>query len=232
MTICFVYALADRSLKSGAHTWADIVTRVYTVVRIRRDGWRFLDASFAETEEEGGGGDADNDEASKGWERFHEMDIHVGLIDMHDCGMDSKIKMNLEAQVVEKVTEVKKPEKKRAASSTQKDRMSKKEKKGRDSKKRKRPPTAFFLYMEDFRKEFKEANPDNKSVALVAKEGGVKWKSMTDEERKPYMDRAAELKAEYDKAENDAENEEVKEENDTGEKGVEKDNRESENEEE
>ncbi|KAI0500530.1 hypothetical protein KFK09_018744 [Dendrobium nobile] len=161
-----------------------------------------------------------------------KKDIHVGLIDMHDCGMDSKIKMNLEAQVVEKVTEVKKPEKKRAASSTQKERKSKKEKKGRDSNKRKRPPTAFFLYMEDFRKEFKEANPDNKSVALVAKEGGVKWKSMTDEEKNPYLDKAADLKAEYDKAENDVENEEVKEEDDTEEKGVEKDNRESENEEE
>ncbi|KAJ0463620.1 putative chromatin remodeling & transcriptional activation HMG family [Helianthus annuus] len=52
----------------------------------------------------------------------------------------------------------------------------KKSKKERDPSKPKRPPTAFFLFMEDFRKTFKEANPDNKKVALVAKEGGEKWK--------------------------------------------------------
>ncbi|KAI8014190.1 High mobility group B protein 7 [Camellia lanceoleosa] len=52
----------------------------------------------------------------------------------------------------------------------------------------------------EFRKTYKEANPDCKSVATVAKEGGEKWKSMTDEEKKIYLDRAAELKAEYDKA--------------------------------
>ncbi|XP_020593723.1 high mobility group B protein 7-like [Phalaenopsis equestris] len=140
-----------------------------------------------------------------------KKDIHVGLIDMHDCGMDSMIKMNLEAQVVEKATEVKKPEKKRAPPSTQKERKTKKEKKSHGSNKCKRPPTAFFLFMEDFRKEFKDANPDNKKVALVAKEGGVKWKAMTVEEKKPYVDRAAELKEEYDKAGKDDENE-VKEE--------------------
>ncbi|MFS8032483.1 putative chromatin remodeling & transcriptional activation HMG family [Helianthus anomalus] len=54
--------------------------------------------------------------------------------------------------------------------------------------------------MEDFRKTFKEANPDNKKVALVAKEGGEKWKSMTEEEKKSYVERAAELKEKYQKA--------------------------------
>ncbi|GFZ15789.1 high-mobility group box 6 [Actinidia rufa] len=53
---------------------------------------------------------------------------------------------------------------------------------------------------DEFRKSYKEANPDCKSVATVAKEGGEKWKSMTDEEKKAYIDRAAELKAEYTKA--------------------------------
>ncbi|MFS7975699.1 putative chromatin remodeling & transcriptional activation HMG family [Helianthus anomalus] len=42
----------------------------------------------------------------------------------------------------------------------------KKSKKERDPSKPKRPPTAFFSFMEDFRKTFKEANPDNKKVAL------------------------------------------------------------------
>ncbi|THG12708.1 hypothetical protein TEA_026835 [Camellia sinensis var. sinensis] len=76
----------------------------------------------------------------------------------------------------------------------------KKEKKAKDPNQPKRPQTAFFLFMSEFRKTYKEANPDCKSVATVAKEGGEKWKSMTDEEKKIYLDRAAELKAEYGKA--------------------------------
>ncbi|KAK8945902.1 High mobility group B protein 7 [Platanthera guangdongensis] len=130
-----------------------------------------------------------------------KRDVAVVLIDMHDCGMDSNIKMNLSTQVVEMATEFKKPDRKRSAAPAQKEKKTKKEKKNSDSNKRKRPPTAFFLFMNDFRKEFKEANPDNKSVANVAKEGGAKWSALTDEEKKPYMDRAAELKAEHGKAE-------------------------------
>ncbi|KAK3006497.1 hypothetical protein RJ639_017036 [Escallonia herrerae] len=57
---------------------------------------------------------------------------------------------------------------------------------------------------EEFRKTFKEEHPDNKSVATVAKEGGEKWKALTDEEKKPYQARAAELKAEYEKVLEDA----------------------------
>ncbi|XP_058090250.1 high mobility group B protein 7-like [Magnolia sinica] len=128
-------------------------------------------------------------------------DVPVGLIDMHSCSLDSKIKMNLEAQVVEKVADVKKPaEKKKAVSSEPKPKKGKKEKKVKDPNKPKRPPTAFFLFMDDFRKTYKEANPDSKSVSVVAKEGGEKWKSMTDEEKKPYLEKVAELKAEYEKA--------------------------------
>ncbi|MED6119593.1 hypothetical protein PIB30_117924 [Stylosanthes scabra] len=54
--------------------------------------------------------------------------------------------------------------------------------------------------MDDFRKTFKEANPDSKDVKRVGKEGGEKWRSMTDKEKKPYLDKVAELKAEYEKA--------------------------------
>lgn len=126
-------------------------------------------------------------------------DVPVVLIDMHSCSLDSKIRMNLEAQVVEKETETKKKpvERKRAAPSENKERKVKKGKKRGNLNKPKRAPTAFFLFMDDFRKEYKELHPDNKSVASVAKEGGEKWRSMTDEEKKPYTDRAAELKAEY-----------------------------------
>ncbi|KAA8541441.1 hypothetical protein F0562_025404 [Nyssa sinensis] len=135
-------------------------------------------------------------------------DVPVVLIGMHNCSLEAKIKMNLEAQVVEKLTEAKKRPAEKKAKST--DPKPKKGKKVKDPKMPKRPPTAFFLFMDEFRKSFKEANPDCKSVSMVAKECGEKWKSMTDEEKKPYLDRAAELKAEYGKAVescNDAENE-------------------------
>ncbi|PIN12150.1 HMG box-containing protein [Handroanthus impetiginosus] len=153
-------------------------------------------------------------------------DVPVALISFHNCSLDAKIKMNLEAQVVEMASPApKKPsaEKKQAKQTEPKAKKQKKENKAKNPKAPKRPPTAFFVFMEEFRKSFKEANPDCKSVATVAKEGGEKWKSMTEEEKKVYVDRAAELKAEYEKAleTNEAENEkddsseqEVKEEGD------------------
>ncbi|KAI3789490.1 hypothetical protein L2E82_02287 [Cichorium intybus] len=61
----------------------------------------------------------------------------------------------------------------------------------------KRPPSAFFVFMEEFRKEYKENFPDNKSVSIVAKEGGVKWKAMSTSEKAPYVAKAAEKKAAY-----------------------------------
>ncbi|KAA0066123.1 high mobility group B protein 7 [Cucumis melo var. makuwa] len=114
--------------------------------------------------------------------------VPVALISMHSCSLDAKIRMNLEAQTVEKQTQSKKPaEKKKSASSepkAKKSRTDKKGKKDKDPNAPKRPPTAFFIFMDDFRKSFKEANPDSKGVKEVAKEGGEKWKSMTDEDEK------------------------------------------------
>lgn len=130
-------------------------------------------------------------------------DVPVALISMHSCGLDAKIKMNLEAQVVEKPAEVKKKPADRKRSSepkAKKAKIEKKSKKGKDANMPKRPATAFFLFMDDFRKTYKEANPDSKGVKEVAKQGGEKWKSMSDEEKKPYLDKASELKAEFNKA--------------------------------
>ncbi|XP_022762442.1 high mobility group B protein 7-like [Durio zibethinus] len=143
--------------------------------------------------------------------------VPVALISMHNCSLDTKIKMNLEAQVIEKSAEVKKKtaERKKRSSTESSPRKLKKLKKGKDPNAPKRPPTAFFLFMDDFRKSYKEANPDAKGVTGVAKEGGEKWKSMSEEEKKPYIDKAAELKAEYEKAleeANNADNENEEEE--------------------
>ncbi|XP_051148869.1 high mobility group B protein 7 [Andrographis paniculata] len=145
-------------------------------------------------------------------------DVPIALISFHNCSLDAKIKMNLEAQVIEVPNENKKPERKKAAK--QAEPKAKKEKKAKTSIGRKRPPTAFFLFMDDFRKSFKEANPDCKSVATVAKEGGEKWKSMSDEDKKVYVDRAAELKAEFEKAKesNEADDNQPEDANNSSEK--------------
>ncbi|CAM8901070.1 unnamed protein product [Rhodiola kirilowii] len=69
----------------------------------------------------------------------------------------------------------------------------------KDPNKPKRPASAFFVFMEDFRKQFKEENPNNKSVAAVGKAGGEKWKSMSDAEKAPYVAKAETRKTQYDK---------------------------------
>ncbi|KAG9129327.1 hypothetical protein Leryth_016623, partial [Lithospermum erythrorhizon] len=128
-----------------------------------------------------------------------KKDVPVALISFHSCSLDAKIKMNLDALVVEGPTDTKKkPSERRKPKLTEP--KAKKEKKEKDPNAPKRPRTAFFVFLDDFRKEFTEANPDSKKGSIVAKEAGEKWKSMTDEEKKPYSDKAAELKAEYDKA--------------------------------
>ncbi|CAM8914569.1 unnamed protein product [Rhodiola kirilowii] len=70
----------------------------------------------------------------------------------------------------------------------------------KDPNKPKRPASAFFVFMEDFRKQFKEENPNNKSVAAVGKAGGEKWKYMSDAEKPPYVAKAETRKThQYDK---------------------------------
>ncbi|KAK9691469.1 hypothetical protein RND81_09G198700 [Saponaria officinalis] len=130
--------------------------------------------------------------------------VAVALIDMHDCSLDAKIKMSLDATVVEKPAEVKKkaaPRKKSASSEGASETKTKRKlTKVKDPNMPKRPLTAYFLFLEDFRKTYKEEHPDSKGVKELAKEAGLKWKAMTDEEKKQYVDKAAELKAEHEKA--------------------------------
>ncbi|KAK4430365.1 HMG1/2-like protein [Sesamum alatum] len=75
-------------------------------------------------------------------------------------------------------------------------------KKGRPAKdpnKPKRPASAFFVFMEEFRKTYKEKHPNNKSVAAVGKAGGDKWKSLSEAEKAPYVAKAEKRKVEYEK---------------------------------
>ncbi|KAK9031108.1 hypothetical protein V6N11_032500 [Hibiscus sabdariffa] len=69
-----------------------------------------------------------------------------------------------------------------------------------DAKMPKKPPTAFFYFLEDFRKEFQEQNPDIKSMRDIGKACGEKWKTMTYEEKVKYYDIATEKRAEFDTA--------------------------------
>jgi hypothetical protein len=75
--------------------------------------------------------------------------------------------------------------------------ISKKAKK--DPNKPKRPPSAFFVFMDEFRKEFNEKNPNNKSVAAVSKAGGARWKSLSESDKAPYAAKAVKHKEDYNK---------------------------------
>lgn len=68
----------------------------------------------------------------------------------------------------------------------------------KDPNQPKRPPTAFFVYLEEFRKTFKQKHPDVKGVTAVGKACGDKWKEMSDAEKAPYLAKAAQKRAEYD----------------------------------
>lgn len=129
-------------------------------------------------------------------------DVPVALSDMHDCKLEDKIWSNFDVSKEAKHADAQKaPEaKKTKKKSEEKPKKRTKTKKIKDPNQPRKPATAFFVFMDDFRKTYKEANPDAKGAAQVGKEGGVKWKSMSDEEKKPYLEKAAELKAEYDKA--------------------------------
>ncbi|XP_073311557.1 HMG1/2-like protein isoform X1 [Primulina huaijiensis] len=88
---------------------------------------------------------------------------------------------------------------KKGAPSSGKKPAAKKGKAAKDPNAPKRPASAFFVFMEDFRKQFKEKHPNNKSVAAVGKAGGDKWKSMSDAEKAPFVAKAEKRKAEYEK---------------------------------
>ncbi|KAJ9673298.1 hypothetical protein PVL29_023097 [Vitis rotundifolia] len=88
---------------------------------------------------------------------------------------------------------------KKGAAATKAGKKTKKEKPVKDPNKPKRPASAFFVFMEEFRKSYKEKHPSNKSVSVVGKAGGDKWKSMSDAEKAPYVAKAEKRKVEYEK---------------------------------
>lgn len=87
--------------------------------------------------------------------------------------------------------------KRKAAATSQRNAKEKKAKK--DPNQPKRPPSAFFVFLEEFRVQFKKENPNVKAVSAVGKAAGQKWKSMTEDEKATYEAKAAKRKAEYEK---------------------------------
>ncbi|XP_002526902.2 high mobility group B protein 1 [Ricinus communis] len=77
---------------------------------------------------------------------------------------------------------------------TKKDKPAKK-----DPNRPKRPPSAFFVFLEDFRKVYKQEHPNVKAVSAVGKAGGEKWKSMSNAEKSPFEAKAAKRKSDYEK---------------------------------
>ncbi|GLT55735.1 hypothetical protein SLA2020_288300 [Shorea laevis] len=73
----------------------------------------------------------------------------------------------------------------------------------KDPNKPKRPPSAFFVFLEEFRSTFKKENPNVKAVSAVGKAAGEKWKSMSEDEKAVYEAKAAKRKTEYEKQMND-----------------------------
>ncbi|GAA0184982.1 hypothetical protein LIER_32270 [Lithospermum erythrorhizon] len=80
-----------------------------------------------------------------------------------------------------------------------KNKPAKKAKAVKDPNKPKRPPSAFLVFMEDFRKEYKAKHPNNKAVSVVGKAGGERWKSLSDDEKAPFIAKAEKRKADYEK---------------------------------
>ncbi|XP_026418930.1 high mobility group B protein 1-like isoform X2 [Papaver somniferum] len=89
--------------------------------------------------------------------------------------------------------------KRKAAAKVSKTQTKKEKLASKDPNKPKKPASAFFVFMEEFRKTYKLENPDVKGVAAVGKAGGEKWKSLSNGEKAPYEAKAAKRKSEYEK---------------------------------
>lgn len=62
----------------------------------------------------------------------------------------------------------------------------------------KRPQSAYFLFLSDFRAQFKGMHPDQHlQVSEMGRLAGEKWKTMTEEEKLPYVRLSAASKEEY-----------------------------------
>jgi len=97
---------------------------------------------------------------------------------------------------------VKKAEKEAAAEAKAVKREADKVKKQQDKEEHekthpKKAQTAFFFFLKEFRPQYLAEHPEVKGVTEVAKEAGIKWKLMTDEEKAPHTAANVEATAKY-----------------------------------
>jgi hypothetical protein len=74
-----------------------------------------------------------------------------------------------------------------------------KEKKAKDPNAPKRPPSAYLLYQNEFRKEIKDRHPEM-PYPQVLQEISKMWAALSPEAKKPYQDATDMAKAEFEKA--------------------------------
>lgn len=136
-----------------------------------------------------------------------EKDIAVARVDSHDCEQEAKTKAlvtKMKDQAVKKSDDSTKGTKRKtepkAVTKPAKVAKQAKKAKGKDPNAPKRPASGFLIFMETFRKTFKDANPEVKGVAAAAKAGGAKWKEMSEEEKAVYNKDAEARKATYEMA--------------------------------
>jgi len=60
-----------------------------------------------------------------------------------------------------------------------------------------RPPTAYFIFLHNFRKDYFAAHSGMKIVSELSKEAGLKWRNLTPEERKFFEEKGKAVKEEY-----------------------------------
>ncbi|CAD8094185.1 unnamed protein product [Paramecium sonneborni] len=70
-------------------------------------------------------------------------------------------------------------------------------KKERDPNAPKKPLTAFFLFNQKYREKVIERNPEIK-LTQISQMAGSKWQSMTEQEKKPYLDQYNAAKEKYE----------------------------------
>ncbi|KAH7441133.1 hypothetical protein KP509_03G026600 [Ceratopteris richardii] len=138
-----------------------------------------------------------------------KKDVPAAIMDMHNCQQDKKTKMLLVSCTEKAAQDTPAPrgplkekngssaEKPKRKAEEQAPKKSKKSARVRDANEPKRPPTAFFLFLEDYRKKFKDENPDSKGVSEVARSAGEKWKAMSEEDKLPFVKKAELLKETY-----------------------------------
>ena len=60
-----------------------------------------------------------------------------------------------------------------------------------------RPPTAYFIFLANFRKEYLAEHPGVKGVSDISKGAGLKWRSLSPEERETFEKKGKAVKEEY-----------------------------------